>query len=119
MRVSARGAWGAGMIGALMKQLRAAWEFVLALVTRFREERATQTAGSLAYTSLLSLVPLLTVALAIASAFPVFENAVDGLQNFLFENVLPDAPGLDRIMDQIDSFMSNTGRLTAIGIVGF
>ena len=94
-------------------------DFCVAVVQRFRDERATQTAGSLAYTSLLSLVPLLTVALAIASAFPVFDSAVATLQSFLFENVLPDAPGLDAIIEQIDSFMSNTGRLTAIGIVGF
>jgi membrane protein len=94
-------------------------DFCWAMVRRFREERATQTAGSLAYTSLLSLVPLLTVALAIASAFPVFEHAIEALQNFLFANVLPDAPGLDLIIEQIDSFMRNTGRLTAIGIIGF
>ena len=94
-------------------------DFCIAVVQRFRDERATQTAGSLAYTTLLSLVPLLTVALAIATAFPVFDSAVETLQSFLFENVLPDAPGLDAIIEQIDSFMSNTGRLTAIGIVGF
>jgi membrane protein len=99
--------------------LRQFLEFCWAMVRRFREERATQTAGSLAYTSLLSMVPLLTVALAIASAFPVFENAVEALQNFLFENVLPDAPGVGAISEQIDSFMRNTGRLTAIGIIGF
>jgi len=94
-------------------------DFCWAMVRRFREERATQTAGSLAYTSLLSMVPLLTVALSIASAFPVFENAVEALQNFMFENVLPDAPGVNSIIEQIDSFMSNTGKLTAIGIIGF
>jgi len=99
--------------------LRGFFDFCWAMVRRFRDERATQTAGSLAYTSLLSMVPLLTVALAIASAFPVFENAVESLQNFLFENVLPDAPGVNAIIDQIDSFMRNTGRLTAIGIIGF
>ncbi|HUQ25802.1 MAG TPA: YihY family inner membrane protein [Burkholderiales bacterium] len=99
--------------------LREFLDFSWAMVQRFRDERATQTAGSLAYTSLLSMVPLLTVALAIASAFPVFENAVDSLQNFLFENVLPDAPGLEAIMDQLDSFTRNAGKLTAIGIIGF
>ena len=100
-------------------KLREFFDFCWAMVHRFREERATQTAGSLAYTSLLSLVPLLTVALAIASAFPVFDNAIESLQNFLFENVLPDAPGVDAVIEQIDSFMRNTARLTAIGIVGF
>jgi membrane protein len=93
--------------------------FCWAMVRRFRDERATQTAGSLAYTSLLSMVPLLTVALSVASAFPVFENAVESLQNFLFENVLPDAPGVNAVIDQIDTFMRNTGKLTAIGIIGF
>ncbi|OAI50608.1 hypothetical protein AYO46_09835 [Betaproteobacteria bacterium SCGC AG-212-J23] len=99
--------------------LREFLDFCWAMVRRFREERATQTAGSLAYTSLLSLVPLLTIALSIASAFPVFGDAIDSLQNFLFENVLPDAPGVDAIIEQIDTFMRNTGRLTAIGIIGF
>ena len=94
-------------------------DFCFAMVQRFREERATQTAGSLAYTSLLSMVPLLTVALAIASAFPVFDDAVTALQNFLFDNVLPETPGLGTVIDQIDSFTRNAGRLTAIGIIGF
>jgi membrane protein len=107
------------MIRNLGRAVRQFVYFCWAIALRFREERATQTAGSLAYTSLLSLVPLLTVALAISSAFPVFENAVDALQSFLVENVLPEAPGVDSIIDQIDSFTRNAGRLTAIGIIGF
>jgi membrane protein len=99
--------------------LRATWEFVVALVNRFREERATQTAGSLTYTTLLSLVPLLTVVLAISTAFPVFDDAMTALQDFIIENVLPDTPGLDVVSAQITSFTTNAGRLTAIGIVGF
>ena len=93
--------------------------FCAAIARRFYEERALQTAGSLAYTTLLSMVPLLTVALAIASAFPVFEHAIETLQTFLFDNVLPDTPGLDAVTEQIDSFTRNAGRLTAIGIIGF
>ena len=99
--------------------LRQFLTFCASIARRFQEERATQTAGSLAYTSLLSLVPLLTVTLAIASAFPVFSDAIDTLQTFLFDNVLPDTPGLDAVTDQIDSFTRNAGRLTAIGIIGF
>ncbi len=102
-----------------MSALREFLDFCTSVVRRFLEERATQTAGSLAYTSLLSMVPLATVALAVASAFPAFNHAVDALQNFLVENVLPDAPGVDKLIDQIDSFTRNAGRLTAIGILGF
>jgi membrane protein len=103
----------------MKKHLRAAWEFVVALVTRFREERATQTAGSLTYTTLLSLVPLFTVALAITTVFPVFDEWIGSLQLFILENVLPDTPAVDTIIDQINSFTKNAARLTAIGIVGF
>src|SRR6185503_4303387 len=103
----------------MIKQWRATWEFVVALVMRFREERVTQTAGSLTYTTLLALVPLLTVALAVSTAFPMFDDWITSLQLFVMENVLPDTPILGSIVDQVNSFAANAGRLTAIGIVGF
>src|SRR5262245_56360265 len=92
------------------------YDFCLAVFWRFYEERGLQTAGSLTYTTLLSLVPLFTVALAVATAFPVFDNAMEALQNFLLDNFLPDARGIDTIADQITSFTHNAGRLTAIGL---
>jgi membrane protein len=101
------------------RPLRAAWEFVVALVTRFREERATQTAGSLTYTTLLALVPLLTVALAISTAFPVFDEWMASLQLFVMDNVLPDTPAVNIVMAQVNAFTQNVGRLTAIGVAGF
>jgi len=91
-------------------------DFALAVFWRFYEERALQTAGSLTYTTLLSLVPLFTVALATATAFPVFDETMDALQNFVLDNFLPDARGIDTIADQITSFTKNAGRLTAIGM---
>ena len=101
-------------------QKKLAWrgfaEFMLAVARRFYEERGLQVAASLTYTTLLSLVPLFTVALAVSTAFPVFDDTVDALQLFVFENFLPDARGIDTIADQINSFTQNAGRLTAIGI---
>lgn len=101
------------------RRSRALWEFVVALVNRFREERATQTAGSLTYTTLLALVPLFTVALAIATAFPVFDEWIASLQLFILENVLPDTPAVNVVMEQVNAFTENVGRLTAIGVAGF
>ena len=95
---------------------RGAWEFLVAVVRRFYEDRGAQAAGSLTYTTLLSLVPLLTVALALSSAFPVFDHAITALQEFLFENFLPDAEGLQTLSEQIVSFSEQAGRLTAIGL---
>jgi membrane protein len=96
---------------------RGAGEFLVAVVRRFREDRGAQAAGSLTFTTLLAIVPLLTVALALATAFPVFDEAITTLQLFLFENFLPDAQGLETISDQILSFSEQAGRLTAIGLI--
>jgi membrane protein len=94
-------------------------DFGLAVFWRFYEERGLQTAGSLTYTTLLSLVPLFTVALAVATAFPVFDETMGALQSFVLENFLPDARGVDTIAEQITSFTQNAGRLTAIGLIVF
>src|SRR5687767_2904642 len=102
---------------------KSAWrgyaDFALAVFWRFYEERALQTAGSLTYTTLLSLVPLFTVALAVSTAFPVFDQTIAGLQQFVLENFLPDARGVDTIAEQITSFTQNAARLTAIGLIVF
>jgi membrane protein len=101
------------------KTWRGLADFCLAVFWRFYEERALQTAGSLTYTTLLSLVPLFTVALAVATAFPVFDQTMGALQDFILENFLPDAHGIDTIADQITMFTKNAGRLTAIGLAFF
>lgn len=95
---------------------RATSAFLVDVGRRFYEERALQAAGSLSYTTLLSLVPLFTVALAVSTAFPVFDRTLIVLQEFVFENFLPDARGIETIAEQIQSFTENAGRLTAIGI---
>jgi membrane protein len=95
---------------------RGAAEFVMAVTRRFYEDRAAQAAGSLTFTTLLSVVPLLAVALSLSTAFPVFDEAINTLQLFLFENFLPDADGVETISEQILSFTEQAGRLTAIGL---
>jgi membrane protein len=99
---------------------KSAWrgfaDFCLAVFWRFYDERGLQTAGSLTYTTLLSLVPLFTVALAVSTAFPVFEQTTGALQDFILENFLPDARGIETIAEQLTAFTENAGRLTAIGL---
>ncbi len=41
---------------------------------RFREDRLGQTAGSLTFTTLIALVPFVTVALAVFTVFPIFSE---------------------------------------------
>lgn len=86
-----------------------------ALARRFRQDRVVQAAGSLTFTTLLALVPLLTVALAVTSAFPVFDQLTGTFERYVVEHFLPDG-GAARISKQLSGFAKQAGRLTALGI---
>ena len=83
---------------------------------RFDEERCFQLAGSLSYTTLLALVPLITVALALATTFPVFREWTAHLDVWLEKNVLPEQIS-GAVAGHVSQFASAAARLTAIGIV--
>jgi membrane protein len=91
-------------------------QFGADLARRFFGDRLTQTAGSLTYTTLLALVPLLTVVLSVSTAFPIFDRFVEGLQDFVLENFLPDTGGAEMIARQLNMFVERATQLTAIGL---
>lgn len=80
-----------------------------------RDDRCLQVSGSLAFTSLLSLVPLFTLGLIVAAAFPGFEDYSARFKVFLLSNLVPDSAG--RIITvYMRQFTDNTTRLTAVGL---
>ncbi len=50
----------------------------------------TRAAGNLAFTTLLGLVPIVTVALAFVAQFPVFQEFLGVLENYLLRYTLPE-----------------------------
>ena len=60
------------------------------LRARFREDRLGLTAASLTFTTLISIVPLLTVMLAVFSAFPMFSSFQDALQKYFLQTLVPE-----------------------------
>ncbi len=83
---------------------------------RFRADGAFDMASSLSYTSLLSLVPLMAIALAILAAFPVFDGVRDTLQATLFRYVVPEVG--EQVQSYVGEFVKNAGKLTAAGVIG-
>ena len=61
------------------------------LLRRFREDRLALTAGSLTFTTIISLVPLVTVMLALFSAFPMFAKLQASLQTYFLQTLIPDS----------------------------
>ncbi|GAB7228340.1 virulence factor BrkB family protein [Vibrio rotiferianus] len=83
------------------------------LLKRMTHDRVNVNAGYLAYITLLSIVPMLTVLLSILSKFPVFENVGEVLQGYIIDNFVP-ASG-DAVRTALQEFVSNTGKMTAVG----
>lgn len=90
--------------------------FLVAAYNRMLEDHCLQVAGSLTFTTLLALVPLVTVALALVTAFPVFSEFTNGVDEWLADNVLPEqiASAVTRYLAE---FSGAAARLTAVGIV--
>ncbi|MBI3479368.1 MAG: YihY family inner membrane protein [Nitrosomonadales bacterium] len=86
------------------------------IARRFVQDRCAQTAASLTFTTLLSLVPMITIALTVFSAFPVFEDFSSQIKIFLLNNLMPDNAG--KIITQyMQQFADSATRLTAVGII--
>lgn len=81
---------------------------------RFVDDRCMQIASSLTFTSLLALVPIITVALTVVSAFPVFESLIHHLQRFLMNNIVPQS--LASVTTYAAQFSENATQLTAVGV---
>lgn len=84
---------------------------------RFKEARLGQVAGSLTFTTLLGLVPMLTVALALFSAFPVFSAFQEGLEKFFLQSLIPDSIARP-VLKAISEFAGKAARLGVAGLLG-
>ena len=82
---------------------------------RFWDDKALQIASSLTFTTLLSLVPVATVALSLMSAFPVFQGMSSAIQDWVFGNLMPESA--DVLEKYTHQFIDNAANLTAVGLL--
>ncbi len=100
----------------IVRQFKLLANFVVLVYRRFKEERCFQLCGSLTFTTLLALVPLVTIMLTVVTAFPVFDDIVQTLRSFVTANMVPEASS-SLITVYVQQFSDNAARLTALGIV--
>lgn len=89
--------------------------FLGKILARFLAHGGLERAGSLAYTTLLSLVPLTTVVFAILTAFPVGERVNEKLQEFIFSNFMP-ASG-EVVHQYLLEFSAKASHLSGVGFL--
>jgi membrane protein len=90
--------------------------FLAAMARRFGEVRTLQTAGSLTFTTLLAIVPLLSVALWVSSGVPAFAEALAAFERFLASQLLPEGALGTHVPRSIGQFTGNAARLGALGL---
>lgn len=89
------------------------FNFFRFLIRNFVKDNCQQKAASLTYTTLLSIVPILTVLLMILSSIPALDSVRDQISHIIYSNLLPQS-GL-QVSQYLDSFAEKSSNLTAIG----
>ena len=85
------------------------------LLARFREDRLGLTASSLTFTTLISLVPLLTVMLAVFSAFPMFASFQESLQKYFLQTLVP--PDIaSQVLKALTTFAAKAKGVGSVGL---
>ncbi|MFC3908101.1 YihY family inner membrane protein [Legionella dresdenensis] len=103
--------WKQGITNRCYKLQR----FIRFVVTHFIEDDCTYRASALAFTSLLAIVPLMTVGLSLMSSFPAFQNLSTPIQNFIFENFVPATGKV--VQNYLQQFVSQVSHLSVWGII--
>jgi membrane protein len=87
----------------------------LTLRERFREDRLGLSASSLTFTTTIALVPFVTVALALFTAFPIFGKLQSNLQAWLVRSLVPDAIAR-QVLGYLTQFAGKASRLGGVGL---
>jgi len=114
-------AWAArlaGQAGELAQTLQR-WPWLATLGTlrqRFGEDRLGVTASSLTFTTIIALVPLLTVMLALFSAFPIFGSFQAALERYFLQSLVPESIAKP-VLQALTQFAAQANRLGTVGLV--
>ena len=90
--------------------------FVRRVVTRLRDIHLARTAGSLSFTTLLAIVPVITVAFSFVGRFPALEDSLKVLEQFMLKHMLPFPGGSGEIRGYVTGFAAQASRLTGVSI---
>ena len=98
-----------------LQPVRKTYAFTWLVLKRFRADGCFSRAGSLAYATLLSLVPLMTVSFLLFTALPIFQEFALKIQGFVINNFV--AASAEIVQQHLEKFVAHTSRLSAIGML--
>jgi len=104
---------GVRLFGWRLTEIRS---LILFALRRLADGQLAQVAGSLTFTTVLALVPMLTIALAIFTAFPLFNTFRTSLEAYFIQSLMPKAISTN-ILGYLNQFATKATRLSAFGAV--
>ncbi|MES9969389.1 MAG: virulence factor BrkB family protein [Candidatus Thiodiazotropha sp.] len=81
----------------------------------FNHDGGIKHVAALTFTTLLALVPLMTVMLALLSIFPVSERISEQIENFLFQHFVPAAG--EAVQQHLKNFSQKAAQLSGLGFL--
>lgn len=99
----------------VLQKIHPFYKFIHAVVKQFWEEDCMTRASSLAYTTLLSLVPLIAASLLLFKLFPNFHDLSERVQDFIFENFV--AASAQVVQHHLQHFVEQAMKLSATGLI--
>ena len=97
-----------------MARIRAHGGLVSLILRRGREERLAQAAGGLAFSTVLSMVPLLAVSFALFARIPALRPAGGAIREHLLRGLLP-GDITKAVLKHLSQFAGNATGLTLVG----
>lgn len=90
--------------------------FAKRLRLHLRDTTILRVSAALSYTTLLAVVPFISIALAIFAAFPMFADVRMQVQDFLIQNFVPNLG--ENVQQYMAEFVGAAAKLTTIGVAG-
>ena len=83
---------------------------------RFIEHDCLTIAGSLTFTAMLALVPVMTVVYLGLAFLPEFAVLAEQVERFVFKKFVPSSSAA--VQQKLNEFAARAGDLTTVGLVG-
>ncbi|WP_238596821.1 virulence factor BrkB family protein [Psychromonas sp. psych-6C06] len=99
---------------ALIEKAKLSSGYLVFVWRRCQEDNIKVPAGHLAYVTLLSIVPFLAVIFYMLSAFPMFSELNQIMEDLIYNNFVPTSG--DAIKDHVGGFIENTKKMSMMGI---
>lgn len=98
----------------LIDKAKLSYGYLFFVWRRCQEDNIKVPAGHLAYVTLLSIVPFLAVIFYMLSAFPMFSELNQVMEDLIYNNFVPTSG--DAIKDHVSGFIENTKKMSMMGI---